>query len=124
MSVEALVGETDLESSLIGFAQLVNENTKLDRLLSNWNKVIRIQNRTQPDYFLLTVDECKVSNLSKGTGECEYSILLRGEETVLTRIFSGDLNPAQAYLNGELEVFGDDRDQVKLDAICMVLWGF
>jgi hypothetical protein len=38
-------------------------------------------------------------------------------------VFTGALNPVRANLDGELAVFASDRDNVKLDAVCMVLWG-
>jgi len=38
-------------------------------------------------------------------------------------VFSGDYNPAHALIDGELAVFSNEKDKVKLEAITMVIWG-
>jgi hypothetical protein len=43
-------------------------------------------------------------------------------ESDLEALFTGKLNPVEAHSNGILEVYGEPKDQVKLDAITLVLW--
>jgi len=51
-------------------------------------------------------------------------IVIAAEERVLLGIFSGEINPARAHLDGELQAFGSQRDQLVLDAIVLLIWGY
>ncbi len=60
-------------------------------------------------------------------GACEFecptaAIKMKGSQRTLTDIFRGDLNPASEFLDGRLQVTASDKDQVKLDAITLLLW--
>ena len=53
----------------------------------------------------------------------DEALLLRAPAPVLERVFSGALSPLGAYTDGQLEVYGSQKDQIKLDVIALVLWG-
>ena len=53
----------------------------------------------------------------------DEALLLRGGSDVLQAVFSGTRSPLGAYTDGELEVYGNPKDQIKLDVIALVLWG-
>jgi len=51
------------------------------------------------------------------------ALLLRADQAILQKIFSGNLSPLGAYTDGLLEVYGSQKDQIKLDVIALVVWG-
>ena len=115
--------ELGLENCLNDFAASVNEHPRLDSLLKGWEPVILIEETSTPEEFSFDVKDRKIAAVRRGHVEATHSVLIRGDRDTLVKVFSGSLNPAQAHLEGDLEVFGEQRDQVKLDAISLILWG-
>ena len=113
----------NLSECLSAFAQSVNTHPSIARLLQGWEPLLVIEATDDGQKFHMRVEKSKLGAVGIGPAEAPHAILLRGDSAVLTEVFSGTLNPAQAYLEGNLEVFGSDRDQIKLDAISLVLWG-
>ena len=112
-----------LPECLNAFAQSVNTHPSIARLLQGWEPLLLIEVMDDGQQFYMRVEKSKLGAVGIGTAEAPHTILLRGDSVLLTKVFSGTINPAQAYLAGDLEVFGSDRDQVKLDAISLILWG-
>ncbi|WP_428262077.1 SCP2 sterol-binding domain-containing protein [Haliangium sp.] len=92
-------------------------------LLKGWEPNVIIEATDHPESFTLLVRNRAVEDVTEGVHEASHQIQVRGERHLLIEIFSGQTNPSQAFLDGELEVFGEDRDRIKLDAITLVLWG-
>jgi len=113
----------NLPQCLSTFVQSVNTHPSVGKLLKGWEPLLTIEATDDGQRFHLRVQNSKVAEVGAADAETSHSILVRGESTVLRDVFSGTVNPAQAYLEGNLEVFGSDRDQIKLDAISLVLWG-
>jgi SCP-2 sterol transfer family len=114
---------SNLPECLSAFVASVNAHPQIGRLLKGWEPLLQIEATDDGQQFHLRIENARVGDVGLGRAEAEHAVLVRGESAVLTRVFSGALNPAQAYLEGNLEVFGSDRDQIKLDAISLVLWG-
>jgi hypothetical protein len=112
-----------LEDHLSAFVRDVNAHPSMAKLLKGWEPRLTIETLDADERFHLRVADCKVHTVAADGAADEHAILIRGEREVLCEVFTGISNPAQAYLEGTLEVFGDDRDHIKLDAICLVLWG-
>lgn len=112
-----------LAAHLSAFIRGVNAHPAMTKLLKGWEPRLTIEAFDTDERFHLRIDDCKVREVAPENADDEHAILIRGERAVLCEVFTGESNPAQAYLEGTLEVFGDDRDHIKLDAICLVLWG-
>ncbi|WP_032915729.1 SCP2 sterol-binding domain-containing protein [Leptospira santarosai] len=109
---------------LASFQEQVNENPKMKTLLKNWEPVILVESNDSDNKYFLTVKETKIVSIQKNHGEdIKHLIHLRASSESIVLVFSGKLNPAKAFLDGTLEVFAPDKDQIKLDAISLVLWG-
>jgi hypothetical protein len=113
----------NLAQCLIAFVQSANTHPGIARLLQGWEPLLLIESTDDGQKFHLRIQNARLGEVGLGAAEAPHSILVRGASAILADVFSGALNPAQAYLEGSLEVFGSDRDQIKLDAISLILWG-
>ena len=114
---------TDLKQCLQKFKVKVNENDRIKKLIRGWNPAIIIEANDKQLFFTLLIENEKIFSIVDSKEEKNHQIHIQGSNNVLQSIFSGDLNPAEAVLDGKIAVFGDDKDQIKLDAISLILWG-
>ena len=112
-----------LPECLRSFIQSANTHPHIAKLLKGWEPLLSIEATDDGQCFNLRVRDSRIDEVAGEDTDAAHSILVRGESDVLREVFSGGLNPAQAYLEGNLEVFGSERDHIKLDAITLVLWG-
>lgn len=117
----------NLQACLDRFRDLANGNQRVRKLIQGWCPVILITPSDESAAFAARVDGAIGAWNSKtaeaATLEADQLITLRAPQAILKQVFSGELNPARAHIDGTLQVFADDRDQVKLDAISLILWG-
>jgi putative sterol carrier protein len=76
--------------------------------------------------FTVTLQGLLITNVKAGNEtdpDDDNLVHLQASEENLTRIFSGDYQPATALIDGELAVFSSELDKVKLEAISIVIWG-
>lgn len=114
---------SELLKSLQEFQQEVNTNENVHKLIKNWNPNFIIESSDTGEFYTLEVYDMRIKNILEGEVNSDHEIRIEGDDEILTAIFTGDLNPAEAVLNGELMVYGDQNDQLKLDAISLVIWG-
>ncbi len=112
-----------LPECLRAFVRSANTHPRVGKLLKGWEPLLLIEATDDGQRFNLRVHDSRLDEVALSEVESDNSILVRGSNEVLRDVFSGALNPARAYLEGTLEVFGSDRDHIKLDAISLVLWG-
>ena len=113
-----------LAATLEAFRGQVNADTRLDAILRGWEPVIIVEVRDSQWRRHLTVRDRRIVAISEAPVEGAHHVVhLRSSEALLSAIFAGERNPTEAFMDGDLEVFANDKDQVKLDAISLVLWG-
>jgi hypothetical protein len=115
---------TPLLNLLRDFAVRVNDHPGLRRPLAGWSPAFYIEASDTGHRFQVHMAGGHVEGVEP-TGEepGEEALLLRAAAPVLERVFSGTLSPLGAYTDGQLEVYGSQKDQIKLDVIALVLWG-
>lgn len=113
-----------LEQVLLDFAAHVNAHPALRSPLAGWSPRFCIQACDTGETFQVPIADGVVGRITPTTDEPEDdALLLRGEQALIRRIFSGRTSPLAAYTDGQLEVYGSPKDQIKLDVIALVLWG-
>ena len=113
-----------LHDTLGRFAQLVNAHVKLRPTLAGWSPDFYIQARDSGDTFQVKLADGRVAGVLPTEAEpADDALLLRGDADLLTEVFEGRQSPLGAYTDGQLEVYGHPKDQIKLDVIALVLWG-
>ncbi len=113
---------SDLRQRLEDFRNDANAHPRVRQLINNWSRTAGISATDTGESFLFMFESGRISEVVPGTPTNEQ-IVIRGEQHILERVFTGALNPASAHLAGDLQVLASEVDQVKLDAITMVLWG-
>ncbi len=113
----------DLPSTLGAFRERVNENTRVHSIIKGWQPEIVVEASDSGLKRYLAVREGRIREVTCESTGVDHTVHLRGTEQTLTAIFDGSSNPAESFLAGDLEIFASDKDQVKLDAISLVLWG-
>jgi hypothetical protein len=111
-----------LRASLEAFQRQVNENTRLAKLVAGWNPHILVESVDDEARFTMVVRDAKIAEIKEGFIEGAKTIRVRADTPTLERLFAGELNPAVAVIEGEIEVYGKEPDLVKLDAVTLVLW--
>ena len=112
-----------LERCLVNFVAAANGNDRVKSILRGWNPLIVIHAIDTGRSFHFAVNDLAVSEPVMGEASAPHEVILEAEEELLRKIFTGAMNPVRAHMDGILAAFATDRDNVKLDAICMVLWG-
>ncbi len=106
------------------FAERVNTTASLRSTLAGWNPSFYIQARDSGDTFQVCIAGGSVQAVQPTRAEPgDDALLLRADTEVLEGVFSGRQSPLGAYTDGQLEVYGQTKDQIKLDVIALVLWG-
>jgi hypothetical protein len=123
MTTGTLAMTRTLPECLRAFVQSANAQPRVGKLLKGWEPLLLIEATDDGQRFKMRVHDSRLDEVAPSEVESDPSILVRGSNEILRAVFSGALNPARAYLEGSLEVFGSDRDHIKLDAISLVLWG-
>ena len=113
-----------LEIVLNDFQQKVNANVRIKSIINNWNPVFFIETSDTDLCYQIKIETGKIIGITLAVVDDDSALLVRGEQQILENVFSGQLNPLVAYSSGLLEVYGDEADKVKLDAVSLVLWGF
>jgi hypothetical protein len=109
------------------FQGLVNSNGRVKKLLKGWEPIVLIEPTDADARYYLSVRGAEVAEVThrpeRELDGSEHLVHVRGAAADLERVFSGQESAARAVLDATLEVFARDGDQVKLDAITLVLWG-
>jgi hypothetical protein len=111
-----------LTRALSRFRAKVNEHPRLRTLLKGWDRDIVIECDDVDVSEALHVRGSLVSDLSASAADADVTITMRADHSVLVDVFEGRRSPANLFLDGDLQVFASDKDQVKLDAISLLLW--
>jgi hypothetical protein len=113
----------DLGGVLSRFQEQVNQHARLRTLLRGWDKQVQIEASDTGQSYRLAFEDARLVAVTERAEGVASDIILRADAGTLHAMFDGTQNPATLFLNGELQVFATDKDQVKLDAIALVLWG-
>ena len=115
-----------LETVLGNFQQKANNNQRVKSIIINWKPRFFIEAQDTHLCYQLDIQDGQIATIKPADpDDNDDSILLVcGKQQVLESIFSGQLNPLSAYSSGQLEVYGEEADKVKLDAVSLIHWGF
>ena len=112
-----------LHSALDGFSLRANANTNVRQLARAWRTQLYVQATDSPDCFRLQVADGVIVGIEQVEPPVHETLLLRGGADLLESMFNGQVHPLSAYTDGEIEIYGPQADQIKLDAISLLIWG-
>jgi len=113
----------ELERVLHAFSERYNNNEKLQKMLRKWSVDLLVWCKDTDNGFLINVNNGRVVSIMRTEDSTTGRVKVVGESAILMEIFNGLKNPSHLYLDGIIEVYGPERDQIILDAIVEELWG-
>jgi hypothetical protein len=120
------VQTSSLLASLHDFQNRFNNDTRVKKLIKNWNRYLKVEGTDSGEVYTSTIQDLAIHKVEPGcpvADDDENLISLQAGQDVLVRIFTGKYNPAHALIDGALAVYSGERDKVKLEAIAMIIWG-
>ncbi|MFL5381798.1 MAG: hypothetical protein ACJ8GN_04720 [Longimicrobiaceae bacterium] len=113
-----------MEEVLTDFRDRFNENSRVKKLIVGWNRDILVEPLDADTAFTMTIENLEMTSVAPGVhAGGDGQVHMQADEDILKRIFTGEYNPATALIDGNMAVFSEERDKVKLEAIAMVIWG-
>ena len=103
----------------------VNSNAQIQRIVKGWSTDVALESRDAGLCWRLCINEGKIDSIAPGNGtsfsDCPMRII--GDSAIMRALFEGKINGIRANNDGLIEIYGPMSDQVKLDAIALILWG-
>lgn len=110
-----------LDAAIESFCGRVNNHPRIVSILEGWDVGIEVLPTDGDEAYRMRSADSRL-RVTHESADGEADIVLRAERETLRRVFVGEENPAMLFLHGTLQVFADESDQVKLDAIALLLW--
>ncbi len=112
----------ELKDVLEKFVNDVNNNQKVQKLIRKWSSIVNIWGKDIGAGFILYVNEGKVTDMREASSIDDGKVKVVGESSTLINMFRGREKIVHLYLDGIVETYGSERDQIVLDAIARLLW--
>jgi hypothetical protein len=113
-----------LQRAIEDFSRRANANEHVQRLTRDWHAQIFVEATDEGDCFRLLRSDGRITGVERtAVPRDDGLLLLRGRQALLSAMFSGQTHPLNAYNDGDLEIYGPQPDQIKLDAISLLIWG-
>lgn len=112
-----------LREALNGFVSECNQDERLRQMNRDWSRTIRIVavGGSDSEEYWLHSDRGFISADQEAVAEADMEI--RGDSNTLVAIFSGERTPTEPYNAGDLMVKGTQDDLMRLDILCLLIWG-
>ncbi|HKJ96920.1 MAG TPA: SCP2 sterol-binding domain-containing protein [Thermoplasmataceae archaeon] len=102
------------KEDLAAIVEKANSSPEVLKELSSWSKTFQFDVSDESPYYV-SIDKGKVSLEDGKSSSAAATISATG--SVLSELFSGNLNPVQAFMSGKLKVSGDVFSAQKLTSI-------
>ena len=113
---------TDFERVLRRFSEESNSNEKVLKLIKRWSTSVLIWPEALRRGFLLTVENGKIIRIESTDDRENGRVKVVGQRSVLSNMFEGRERIAHLYMEGIIQTYGSEKDQIVLDAIARILW--
>ncbi len=114
--------DEELRTVLEDFNRKVNESERVQKLIKRWNTSVLMWSKDQQFGFVLTVSAGKITEMKKATSENEGNVKVVSSTATLLEMLRGKENIAHLYMDGVVETYGSEKDQIVLDAVARFLW--
>ncbi len=114
--------EDELRVALEEFNRRVNENERVQKLIRKWNTSVLMWSRDQRFGFVLTITSGRVVEMRKAASEDEGNVKVVSSTSTLVDMLRGKENISHLYMDGVVETYGSEKDQIVLDAVARLLW--
>lgn len=103
----------------------VNTNAHIQRIVKGWNTDVLLEESDSEDSYRLLINDGKIEQIVYSTTNPneEAPMKIVGDAAIMRGLFNGKVNGIRANNEGLIAIYGAMGDQVKLDAIALILWG-
>jgi hypothetical protein len=112
-----------LMQDLQAFSDRINADARVRSLAANWVLDVYIESSDTEERYRLHLDKGRVTGIEPVGQPADDVLLLRAPGPVLHSVFAGQAHPLDAYNAGDLQLYGPQSDQTRLDAISLLVWG-
>lgn len=109
-----------IEGVLDDFHARVRSSAPVKKLLARWDRTVELRAGGR-SFFLRSTSGEMLPPTTEAPGAPDITVA--ADEDVLRGVFAGEINPARAHLDGKLQAYGSQKDQLVLDAIVLLIWG-
>lgn len=117
---QSQVHETLAETVKV-FAGRINDDEKLRKMVSDWDRRIALVATDTPVGVGFEVKGGVVTALTDAPDPAD--VLMRADAATLVGVFRGELSPTEPYVDGTLLVQGSQEDVLRLDFLSLMIWG-
>jgi invasion protein IalB len=114
--------EKDLKEVLYDFVNNVNKNEKVQKLIRKWSTTLLFWGKDINKGFILQIQDGKITSIKEVFSMDEGKVKVITDKDTLVKMFEGKENIAHLYLDGVVETYGSEKDQIVLDAVARLLW--
>jgi stage III sporulation protein SpoIIIAA len=114
--------ELELRDVLKDFSEKINGNERVQKLIRRWSTSVLMWSKDQHFGYVLEVSSGRVSEMRKAMSENEGNVKVVGSTLTLVNMLRGKENIAHLYMDGVVETYGSEKDQIVLDAVAKILW--
>lgn len=114
--------EGELREVLEDFSRRVNDNERVQKLIKRWSTSVLMWSKDQEFGFVLTISTGKIVEMRRAAGEDEGNVKVVSSTATLLEMLKGKENIAHLYMDGVVETYGSEKDQIVLDAVARLLW--
>ncbi|MGC8644946.1 MAG: hypothetical protein ACP5UO_01600 [Thermoplasmata archaeon] len=112
----------ELFSILNEFISKVNGNEQVQKLIRKWSTDILFWGRDLGYGLLVQVREGNAQFTGISFNQDDGRVKVIADRNTLKNMFQGKENIAHLYLDGVVETYGSEKDQIVLDAVARLLW--
>ncbi len=107
------------------FKTQVNDNAHIQRIVKGWNTDVLLEESDSKSRYRLAIEDGKIQEVQVCEPNTSFDCTMRiiGDSVIMQGLFAGRVNGIRANNEGLLSIYGPMNDQVKLDAIALILWG-
>lgn len=115
-------GEEELKRVLNEFIRKVNDTEKVQKLIKRWSTSVLMWSKDQDFGFILTISSGRVTEVKKADSIEEGNVKVISTTSTLLNMLQGRENISHLYMDGVVETYGSEKDQIVLDAVARILW--
>jgi hypothetical protein len=114
---------------LENFQSSVNSNAQIQRIVKGWNTDVLLEESDSNICYRLLINDGKIHQIVHSAtpvdveDDDDSAMKIVGEAAIMRGLFEGKVNGIRANNEGLIAIYGPMGDQVKLDAIALILWG-
>ncbi len=95
---------------------------KVQKLIKRWSSSVLVWPDDLGKGFILTVESGRITSIEKTEEKESGKVKVVGSAGILSSMFKGNESISHLYMDGVVQTYGSERDQIVLDAIARILW--